>query len=292
MSVPGTVAELKSTEPAPAAAPSASEKSLSKPGQELVLARNYGILSAPSATPVPSETRLTSAPAASTEFSNGSLAAARLPLAGKPSVSANTAPMPQAAEALAKNDSLNKDTQATISQRFTQIQPPTKSKMVKTESVSSSEQVLAAFQVQQMGDELRIIDNDGSIYTGRLVASDAMRSRYTESKDAAATAVRVQSNERSFQPSAGSVPALQNYSFRVTGTNRSMNQNIIFSGNFAPATNAVSLGAITNSVNMGIGGALNYGTAQNSNQLLNSRISGRAQIGKGKEIQIDAISAP
>src|SRR5882672_1889734 len=177
--VPSTVAELKQAEPAAAAAPGRDEKPLSPPGQGPVLAKNYGLLTAPSPAPVPSEMPVAAPSVGATEFFNGSQNNARLALASKPAIAANTATpaITHATDALARNDSSNKDAQPAVSQRFTQIQRPTKSKMAKLESAPSSAQVLAAFQVEQVGDELRIIDNDGSIYTGRLVAADAVRSR-------------------------------------------------------------------------------------------------------------------
>ena len=247
------------------------------------------MLTAPSQTPALSEAPFASAPLASIEFFKNSADNSKVPLATKAEVVANTALA--ATDALPKTDNSNNDRQPTISQRFTQIQQPTKAKTAKLETVPASPGVLAAFQVEQVGDELRIIDGDGSIYTGRLVAPDALRSRYADSKDSPASAARVNSNERTFQTSAGLVSALQNYSFRVAGTNRSMNQNLIFSGNLAAANNPMSWN-VTNSVSNALGAVRNSVATQNSNLLLNSRISGRAQIGKGKEIQIEAVSEP
>ncbi len=291
--VPAIVSELKQAEPASAPSTgSADGKTLFRPEQGTALAKSYGIVTAP--TTIPSETPVPSSALATAESFKRSPDNDRLAFSTKPSLAGST-PAPTvtiATAALSKTDGSNKDSLPAISQRFTQIQLPAKSKMAKLESAPTSAQVLAAFQVQQVGDELRIIDGDGSIYRGRLVAADELRSPYTESKDSVASAGRVQSRERSFQQAVSSVPALQNYSFRVTGTNRSMNQNVIFSGNLAAATNSVLLNVITNSVNTGVNGIQNSAAIQNSNPLSNARISGRAQIGKGKEIPIEAISTP
>src|SRR6185503_12436504 len=49
-----------------------------------------------------------------------------------------------------------------IAQRFSQVSTPTKSKAAAEKSVVP---VLAAFQVEQTGGQLKITDNDGSTYT-------------------------------------------------------------------------------------------------------------------------------
>jgi hypothetical protein len=86
--------------------------------------------------------------------------------------------------------------------------------------------------------------------------------------------------------------AAQNYFFTVAGTNRNLNQNVVFSGNLIPLTNALFLRSNAGA----IGGALRTGRAAPAmpppSLLSNSRISGTAVIGNEKEIEVNATPAP
>jgi hypothetical protein len=78
----------------------------------------------------------------------------------------------------------------------------------------------------------------------------------------------------------------------VAGTNRYLNQNVIFSGNFVPLTNTLNPWTNANAINGGV-------NAQNSNFALpavellsNSRITGKASIGNKREIEVNATPTP
>jgi hypothetical protein len=149
-----------------------------------------------------------------------------------------------------------------------------------TESLSAPAPVLASFRVEQSGNTMRVIDADGSVYTGAVqVAQQESPVRAVSPKNAPSAVPRAQV--------AGQVQAAQNYSFRVAGTNRNLQQNVVFSGNLIPLTNA--------SVS-GIGGFGGASAAQSQLsaeiQLSNSRISGRAVVGNQKAIEVDATPAP
>ncbi|HWC59199.1 MAG TPA: hypothetical protein VHC44_05840, partial [Verrucomicrobiae bacterium] len=91
------------------------------------------------------------------------------------------------------------------------------------------------------------------------------------------------------------VPASQNYFFRVAGTNRNLKQNVIFSGNFVPLTNApfVMEGARFGGGGGGLGGERsNASQSQIDTLLSNSRINGTAVIGNQKPIEVNATPAP
>jgi hypothetical protein len=67
--------------------------------------------------------------------------------------------------------------------------------------------VLASFRTEQTGNRLRVIDADGSVYTGVLAAAPARQ-----------------------QASDGVISPVQSRSFRVTGTNVTSHQRIVFTG--------------------------------------------------------------
>jgi hypothetical protein len=152
-----------------------------------------------------------------------------------------------------------------------------------TETVNGSSPVLLSFRVEQTGNTMRVVDSDGSVYTGAVqVAQQASTTRATPPKNAPALAQAA----RTPAPSQ----AAQNYFFRVAGTNHNLKQNVIFSGNFVPLTND---SAVMGSGNIGgLGGATRVTELPTDLHLSNSQISGTAVIGDQKGIQVIATPAP
>ena len=252
--------------------------------QPLVARQQYGVEMAPSVSPVPSRPAVPAAAAGAPFFKqpqeNGKLALAAAPA---PESERPASEMALVTNAIVSNEALARDALPTIVQRYTQVQARgTKAKAQLSESLPATP-VLTLFQVEQSGDQLRIVDKDGSVYSGRLVNQEVELNRLSETRSR--SFVRAPATDQSFQGNAAS--AAQNFSFRVTGTNRSMNQRVVFTGNFTSATNSV-LTTMTNPAP--------FGNVQNSagflNSLSNSRISGSAQIGKDKEIRIEAVPTP
>jgi hypothetical protein len=97
--------------------------------------------------------------------------------------------------------------------------------------VSRSANILNTFQVQQQGNEIRVLDADGSTYTGRIeqLAKNAdLDSRMTARRDAAKQTRRyaakaTRENETATPP--------QSY-FRATGYNVSLKKRLVFEGNY------------------------------------------------------------
>ena len=156
--------------------------------------------------------------------------------------------------------------------------------------------MLASFQVQQAGPELRIVDGDGSVYTGYLqLAAAARRARsFKAEATAVAPASRApgQALEQNAAPSLGAGQlAPQNYFFRVAGTNRSLNQKVVFTGSLVTATNLNQ--SLPVATNLSIGGGLDGGQAGSFQPggllLLNSQISGKVVIDGGKAVEINAL---
>lgn len=176
-----------------------------------------------------------------------------------------------------------------ISQRFYRVTvtPAARQRGFGGGGAGAAVPLLSSFQVEQNGKQLRVVDTDGSVYTG------TWRVAPTANAPPAAAPAGVQKGPvtpnavRQAQPvrnSAGS------YFFRVAGTNRNLKQEIVFSGNFVPLTNAPTADTFK------IPGAANaFGVQQNppgSSMLLNSQISGKVVIGGKREIKLDAIPAP
>ncbi|EEF58039.1 hypothetical protein [Pedosphaera parvula] len=103
--------------------------------------------------------------------------------------------------------------------------------------------VLARFAVEQTGDQLRILDGDGSVYYGFYNADEASKS------------IQLQFNTEQFKQKtevfadknlAGEIPSkdtihknkpFQKRFFRVSGTNLTLHQPILFTGNMTLSTN-------------------------------------------------------
>jgi hypothetical protein len=218
-------------------------------------------------------------PAAATPPAVASFAAAK-----KESIAT---PAPEAADAL-------KQQSVPINQRFARSESQTKAKSLSANS-SAANQILASFQVQQTGQQLRVIDADDSVYAGSVQALDSTRRQPRPVAQSAPRPKSMQPLESKPAIQTGLAPekALQNeqsYSFQVIGTNRSLGKRVVFTGNLTAAPELKLLdGAATNVSN----GAILQNTlhAPSQTQWSNSRISGKAVIGTREEIEIDALPA-
>jgi hypothetical protein len=208
----------------------------------------------------------------------------------------------------------------TVAQRFVQVPSETKAKgtLALTEIVTPA--VLASFQVEQAGPVLRITDGDGSVYAGSLQLANAPRRARSAKADGPPASFAVRAPTRGLEQETTATldsdsPAHQTYSFRVAGTNRSLQKKVVFTGNLLTATNlSLSLPATTNLTARGLyaGGnrrdTFSYGATNLDLQgglgrsqtattqpaflpLLNSRISGKVVVGTGKPIEINALPA-
>ena len=87
--------------------------------------------------------------------------------------------------------------------------------------------------------------------------------------------------------------APQTYFFRVTGTNRSLQKKVVFTGNLLAATNLALFQPATNDFKLGggQGGARGVAAQPDLLPLLHSRISGKVVIGSGQAVEINALPA-
>jgi hypothetical protein len=183
-----------------------------------------------------------------------------------------------------------------VTQWFAQVAPGPNAKDRFTDKARPAHAVLASFQVEQAGRELRIVDGDGSVYSGYVqIADDARRQRSAKAEAPAAAAgsmaLRKTLEGRPAARFNSDQSAAQTYFFRVAGTNRSLNKTVVFTGNLMAATNWAGFQAVTNG--LGAGGSLN--AFQNRSAwpdllpLRNSRVSGKVVGGNGKPVEINAL---
>jgi hypothetical protein len=130
--------------------------------------------------------------------------------------------------------------------------------------------VLAAFQLLHTGQNVRVVDADGSIYEGQVLGGISNGGR-TEGFA-----------QRRMAPNQDA-----NYAFKVAGTNHTLQQNIIFTGNVLDMPAAAPAGQVAaqNRNASQVQNAASNGLAQSGQ---NSRITGQVQVGGGKEFKIEA----
>ena len=178
--------------------------------------------------------------------------------------------------------------------------------------------VLANFQVQQNGNAIRLVDQDGSVYEGSLqpmYQKTEDQSELDANRRAMQNAVTVVAGLPSQQITAAqdALQLAQTYFFHVYGTNRTMKQTVAFTGSLtvnSASTNSANLafGLTDHAVNSrgggfgGVGGGGGGGAvgstfdrtkSEATNQLAqlpwaNLRITGTAVVNRTNRIEIDA----
>lgn len=147
--------------------------------------------------------------------------------------------------------------------------------------------VLANFQIYENGGTIAVVDEDGSIYNGQLVAAPSAVLNASSAARAAA--------ERDAGLKKNSPAPEQGYFFRVTGTNRTLNQSVVFTGNVFALTNAAQSGAQSTSgfARGGSGGGnfIQQSSAQQTpaDVFFDSRIEGTAVINQTNAVEIKAL---
>lgn len=183
-----------------------------------------------------------------------------------------------------------KEADAIYSQSFANVATEQlKAKVAKVAAEAPAIPVLANFQVQQVGNQVRVVDGDGSTYLGELTTAAA---RIDVGDKASPTGNFARQGARpASSPTSGlnvNQPTTQNYLWRVEGTNRTLNQNVVFSWNFIE-TNGTSATSQLNAA----AGTLKQDAAKQPAQfqqlLNNSVINGRAQLGPAQQIEVNAV---
>ncbi len=133
--------------------------------------------------------------------------------------------------------------------------------------------VLDNFQVEQNGSEIRVLDDDGSTYAGRIEPLAAHDSRSLQKeKQAAAPAVAQAKRAESSAPSPNN-----GFYFRASGYNASLQKSLVFEGNYiVTATTAKDRAA---------------GPAKNAEPPA-ARIVGTATVPGEPPVSVDAVALP
>jgi len=136
--------------------------------------------------------------------------------------------------------------------------------------------ILNEFQVEQSDHEIRLVDADGSTYSGKLepLAQNDARSIYNQKKNAPFS-----QGARAFDEKAQSANA--EYYFRATGYNTSLKKPLVFEGNYiAP------LGVAQKKV------AKAKTESEERDEEASARITGVAKVHGESPVQIDAVAVP
>jgi hypothetical protein len=97
--------------------------------------------------------------------------------------------------------------------------------------VSRAANVLNTFQVEQQGSDIRVLDADGSTYTGKV--EQLAKSAEGESRITARRAMAKQTRRQDAQAAGETESAAPQSYFRATGYNVSLKKTLVFEGNYA-----------------------------------------------------------
>lgn len=189
---------------------------------------------------------------------------------------------------------------AVLSQRFYRLRLPATSVVTKRKAKPA---VLDSFTVQQKGDQIVVVDSDGSHYSGFVQLAPLREEDLSDVGRAAASKDMVETapSLRSAPVAAGVVNQIaqparrqastQSFFFRVSGTNENSQQRVVFSGNFLVPTNgnrgASSAVRLTN----GTDAVMFDLKPVQDNFLQNARIEGRVTVSGESAIEIKALPA-
>ena len=157
-------------------------------------------------------------------------------------------------------------------------------------------QVLASFDLQQSEGALSIVDADGSVYTGFIqpaqaptLAQRARPARPAADSSAAVSAPQNKPVVRNELAAAGASPTT--WFFRVTGTNNTSKQLLVFNGSLVVVSGASSTGDALGLAG-GAGAKVKMAPQSSAIPLTNFQITGKAQLGAAAEFEIKASASP
>jgi hypothetical protein len=149
--------------------------------------------------------------------------------------------------------------------------------------------VLSAFQMERVGANVRIIDADGSVYKGEVLGRPAPGGGggFGRANAVAAKALKDTKENAS-------------WAFKVSGTNKNLQQNVVFTGNVLNMPEAMPAGAAQPAA-AGLERADQKANTPQANnaplgaqlqQAQNPFITGKVKVGGGKEFKIEAKPPP
>jgi hypothetical protein len=132
--------------------------------------------------------------------------------------------------------------------------------------------ILNEFQVEQTDHEIRVVDSDGSTYSGKLepLGQNDARSIFNQKRNYAAPSSRAPD---SFDDKAQA--ANVEFYFRATGYNSSLKKRVLFEGNYIASSAAAQK---------------KVAEAEERDQQTPARITGTAKIRGESPVQIDAVA--
>jgi hypothetical protein len=199
-----------------------------------------------------------------------------------------------AAPAIANSES---DSAGAVTQRFYRL--TASARKATTGTSSRNRGVLDSFRVEQSGGTMRVIDGDGSVYAGFVQVSDqpsqhSLDSSVTVAREAESAQPQAAAKSATVQSAdaLSGLPDSASYFFRVTGTNRTSRQPVVFSGMFIPVSPRIS-GVITGSQGRAVSGLVQPApSTPGTLPLSRSQLRGRAVIGATNAIDVNASPSP
>ena len=185
---------------------------------------------------------------------------------------------------LARGGGEPKDARRVFSQSFTNLSSGRLKEKALPAAVAPPTPVLANFQMEQVGNQLRVIDSDGSTYLGEVNAA-AMNNAFSGAVGQQQTATNFKRIDQTAAPVPGSAASLAKqpamaYQWRVEGMNRTLSQNVVFTWSFVE-TNALAVSQLQSGVTQA--------PAPFPARMKDTLIYGRARFGSGQEIEVNAV---
>ncbi|HEY9171464.1 MAG TPA: hypothetical protein VI136_04175 [Verrucomicrobiae bacterium] len=160
---------------------------------------------------------------------------------------------------------------------------------------TASDAVLASFQFELRGRQIRIVDRDGSVYVGSVGLPDPVSptpaaeesSVFFAARDNGTTVVARREAGKALDSKAQGLPEL--LPFSVRGTNATLQQVVVFTGSVQQLPSGQHYG-LSNQAARVVGRYENFSPAQN--QFQNARVLGRARFSDGRQFEINAVAMP
>jgi prepilin-type processing-associated H-X9-DG protein len=217
--------------------------------------------------------------------------------ASSPATPPVAAPAPALNEPNAAQLALNKDfAMSTNAAQFASAasQAPTfglRNFFTNTGASDKAAPVLARFQVQQNGTAIRIVDADGSVYEGSLLPENAVAQKLPA--EIPPTGAPAQMERAKSVEAQNASSSAQNHFFRVTGTNQTLKESVVFTG-YLLTRSDVKTDRTRSSGGGSGGGGGGASQLEVTNQLPRSAagITGTAVIAGTNNIEINAVPVP
>lgn len=166
------------------------------------------------------------------------------------------------------------------------------SKTERAQSSATESSLLNSFQLEQQGNQIRILDHDGSVYDGTLLAvtsNSDVRQRKVADTELVMESLKSAADKSATLADEDNKLLQQNFRFVAAGTNLSLRQLVTIKGEFIADTGALENSSL-NKPN--ISGLPLKSKMQNNLGLSNGRIIGRAVTADGQVIEMNASQMP